>query len=536
MQLPEFSVIIPTRRRPDTLRYALQTAVAQDYPDTEIIVHEVGADPLTAQVVAEIGDHRTRHVQTDDGISMSENWERAVSSATGRYLTMMGDDDGILPTACSVAAQVLERFPSEMLTWHPAAYFWPSSLVVGRQNRLQAYLPASGCERQDPRILLERAYRFQANHYSMPMILHSVVSRELIDRVKRSLGSYFHSTAPDIASAVVDAFYGSSCILVHRIMSMHGLSHNSTGSRLHFTRDASLRLEAEKAAFDGLNFHPSLPNTRNSILFAANEMLIMKQRLFPDTDPTINYVNLIQRSLDSLNAGLDDYETGLADIRRTASLNGVDMERFMIPPPSTDTAPPATGVKALGPDSMVIDIDCSRVGVCNVAEAARLLSGLLPPFVAPVELPGPSEPVRTLSRGDVDFSSLGNGALALRSGWDEPESWGVWSVARRADVVFDLGPRGDRPRSIRIEGRMFVHPKFARATGSVALNGRRAGLIEANWEQPQVVVELELTRADFRNGRVVIEFRNDEPINAAAHGLGVDRRYLGFGLERMLVR
>jgi hypothetical protein len=50
------------------------------------------------------------------------------------------------------------------------------------------------------------------------------------------------------------------------------------------------------------------------------------------------------------------------------------------------------------------------------------------------------------------------------------------------------------------------------------------------------VVELELTRADFRNGRVVIEFRNDEPINAAAHGLGVDRRYLGFGLERMLVR
>jgi hypothetical protein len=265
-------------------------------------------------------------------------------------------------------------------------------------------------------------------------------------------------------------------------------------------------------------------------------MLIMKQRLFPDTDPTINYVNLIQRSLDSLNAGLDDYETGLADIRRTASLNGVDMERFMIPPPPTGTAPPATGVKALGPDSMVIDFDCSRVGVGNVADAARLLSGLLPPFDPPVQLPPPSEPVRTLSRGIVEFSSGGNGGLALRSGWDEPEPWGVWSIAKRADVVFDLEKGEDRLRSIRIEGRMFVHPKFPRATGSVALNGRRSRPIEASWEQPQVLVELELSRGDFRDGRVVIEFRIDEPISGAEHGLGIDRRYLGFGLERMLVQ
>ena len=83
---------------------------------------------------------------------------------------------------------------------------------------------------------------------------------------------------------------------------------------------------------------------------------------------------------------------------------------------------------------------------------------------------------------------------------------------------------------------MFVHPKFPRATGSVALNGRRSSPIEASWEQPAVAVELEVSRSDVRHGRVVIEFRIDEPINAAAHGLSVDRRYLGFGLERMLVQ
>jgi hypothetical protein len=285
-----------------------------------------------------------------------------------------------------------------------------------------------------------------------------------------------------------------------------------------------------------LDFHRSLPDSRNSILFAANEMLMMKQRMFPDTEPEIDYVNLIQRALDSLGAGFDDYETGLADIRRAAALNGIDMARFLIPPPPRDNAPRAAGVKAWGTDSLVIDIDCSQVRLCNVADAARLLSSLLPPFQPPVELPVPPTPLRTLSPGCVDFSSRGNGALVLRSGWGEPESWGVWSIAKRADVAFGAGARGDSPRSIRVEGRMFVHPSLPRATGSVALNGRPAGRLEASWEHPQVVVELELSPRDLRQGRVVIEFDIDKPICAAEHGLSADPRHLGFGLERILVR
>lgn len=58
----KFSILLPTRQRADTLRFALQTAVAQEFDDVEILVHESGNDPKTAEVVAEIGDSRTRHV------------------------------------------------------------------------------------------------------------------------------------------------------------------------------------------------------------------------------------------------------------------------------------------------------------------------------------------------------------------------------------------------------------------------------------------------------------------------------------------
>lgn len=70
--MPKFSIIIPTRQRPDTLRFALQTAVTQDFDDVEILVHESGDDPSTAEVVSEVGDQRTRHLQTVDPVPMSE--------------------------------------------------------------------------------------------------------------------------------------------------------------------------------------------------------------------------------------------------------------------------------------------------------------------------------------------------------------------------------------------------------------------------------------------------------------------------------
>ena len=282
--MPRFSIILPTRERSDTLRFALQTAVAQDFGDVEILVHESGDDPRTAEVVAEVGDSRTRHVKTVEPVAMKDNWERAVAAATGDYLTIIGDDDGILAAACSEAAQILDRHPVDVLTWRPAAYFWPESAVTVLRNRLQAYLPkASGYELQDPRTLLHLAYHFREHHYTMPMMLHSFVGRPLVERVCEGLGSYFSSAAPDIASGVADAFFGESCILSYRPLSISGISHHSTGSRMHFNRDLQLRQEAEQAAFaKRVEFHPSLPNSRNSQLFAANEMMAMKQALFPN--------------------------------------------------------------------------------------------------------------------------------------------------------------------------------------------------------------------------------------------------------------
>ena len=539
--MPKFSVIIPTRLRPDTLRSALRTAVDQTYSDIEILVQECGDDPASGEAVAAVGDGRTRHLKTGELVPMSENWERAVAAATGDYITIIGDDDGILPEACSQAAALLERNPVELLTWRPAAYFWPRSTVAQLRNRLQAFLPRSGCEQQDPQVLLELAYRFRNHHYTLPMILHSFVSRELIDRVKQSYGSYFHSPAPDIASGVVDALVGRSCLLAHQPLSISGLSHHSTGSRLHFNRDAGLRREAETAAFAGLTFHPTLVNSRNSQLFAANEMMTLKQRLFADRGPDFDYRNLLQRALDTLTTGLEDYGSGLQDIRRIAERNGISMEDFFIPPAPSGQAPAPQGVRALGPGSLLVDVDCQRAGLHDVAGATRLMAALLPPLEIPSELPPPPPPqVRELSSGSPDmalsFNRSGNGLLLLGSGWGQPEEWGVWSIAKRADVSWRLQGALNRPLTIKVEGRMFVPPGGSKGTGSISIDGRRLGELRADAGNPAVTGQVQVMPSDIAGGTLRLEFEADSPASPSSYGISADSRCLGFGLERLVVQ
>jgi hypothetical protein len=50
-------------------------------------------------VVASFKDPRIRYVNTGKHLSMSHNWEFALSHVEKGYVTFVGDDDGLLPGA-----------------------------------------------------------------------------------------------------------------------------------------------------------------------------------------------------------------------------------------------------------------------------------------------------------------------------------------------------------------------------------------------------------------------------------------------------
>jgi glycosyltransferase involved in cell wall biosynthesis len=93
---PLVSVIIPTYRRPQLLRTAVLSVLAQTYPNVEVIVVSDGPDPETAAAVAGI-DPRVhyRELAVNAGPAAARNAGFAVSQ--GKWIGFLDDDDEWLP-------------------------------------------------------------------------------------------------------------------------------------------------------------------------------------------------------------------------------------------------------------------------------------------------------------------------------------------------------------------------------------------------------------------------------------------------------
>ncbi len=88
---PKVSVVVPTYQRAQVLARALDSAVAQTYPDVEIVVVDDGSTDDTEAVVARYGE-RVRYVrQTNGGVSAARN--RGIAVSTGELVAFLDSDD-----------------------------------------------------------------------------------------------------------------------------------------------------------------------------------------------------------------------------------------------------------------------------------------------------------------------------------------------------------------------------------------------------------------------------------------------------------
>lgn len=101
MENPKVSIIIPAFNRAATLRQALRSALAQDYPNLEVIVADNASTDGTRQAVEELAESgRVVYRRNEKNLGMYENWRRALNeSATGEWALILSDDDYLADTA-----------------------------------------------------------------------------------------------------------------------------------------------------------------------------------------------------------------------------------------------------------------------------------------------------------------------------------------------------------------------------------------------------------------------------------------------------
>jgi hypothetical protein len=98
MQRPKFSILIPTRDRPELLRFALESAKRQTWEDFEVIVSDNSVAKPARAVFDEYADARFRYVRPPGQVSMADNWEFASLQARGEHVTVLIDKTVLLPS------------------------------------------------------------------------------------------------------------------------------------------------------------------------------------------------------------------------------------------------------------------------------------------------------------------------------------------------------------------------------------------------------------------------------------------------------
>jgi glycosyltransferase involved in cell wall biosynthesis len=114
---PLVSVGLPTYNRARQLRRAIESVLAQDYPNLELVISDNGSTDETEAICTEFSrrDSRVRYIRHSVNQGMTFNFRTVLEEARGLYFMWLGDDDWIGPNLISRCAGLLLADPEQAI-------------------------------------------------------------------------------------------------------------------------------------------------------------------------------------------------------------------------------------------------------------------------------------------------------------------------------------------------------------------------------------------------------------------------------------
>ena len=127
---PKVSVAVVTYNQCALLRECLDSILAQDYPNLEIVIADDASPDRTRDVIAE---YQARHgativpVLAANNGGVTANQQAALDACTGDYIAWMAGDDLMLPGKISAQVAYLESHPACAVVYHDLEIFHSAS-------------------------------------------------------------------------------------------------------------------------------------------------------------------------------------------------------------------------------------------------------------------------------------------------------------------------------------------------------------------------------------------------------------------------
>lgn len=134
---PLVSVIIPTFRREQGLRAAIDSVLEEGVDSFEILVLDDAPERSAMAAVAAVRDPRVRYVAnpTPSGGRPAEVRNLGIRIAAGRYLYFLDDDDRVVPGGLSAMLAALEAHPDRGVAFGTVRCVGPDGQIQARYER-----------------------------------------------------------------------------------------------------------------------------------------------------------------------------------------------------------------------------------------------------------------------------------------------------------------------------------------------------------------------------------------------------------------
>lgn len=398
------SLIIPTRNRSETALAAIASALDAPYPNLQIVVSDNSDDDLlykelkSRDWLGKLTYHKTESV-----LSMRDNWERGLDLSTGDLVSVIGDDDAVMPDAFSVANFAFNKLNIDVLSSETAIYKWGSYPFKGRRQYLSFLMGEDIKHIKAPKEILRKALSYEIKLGTGPGLYYGFVKRDFIKSLKAKRGRWIVDPIPDFDSGFATLMYAKAYAVSARALFVQGHSGKSNSGAMRFAT-AQLRNMETLIAESGLDpanlFAPELNKIKSNnaaIVSSQIRMLSEFRQALDDQSLELNLTGAWNYLLEGLQTGYDSIEF-LASLRSLEKLGddwniskesrkpfipgsgskGMLFEQGFGRPQGAAEGHQTTGIQAAAWGYNRITVNGNTLGFTSILDAVRFLKSVFP--------------------------------------------------------------------------------------------------------------------------------------------------------------
>ncbi|MFA6190599.1 MAG: glycosyltransferase [Candidatus Staskawiczbacteria bacterium] len=211
MKRPFFSVIIPTKNRPELLRDAISSVLLQNFDDYELIVSDNFNDDRTKKIVEEFRDNEhLNYIKTDREMNMPDHWEFATQKASGFYVMVLTDRSFLRQGSLCDIYDSISKAKEEV-----DICFWDFGLYDEKRKILFGEKEKRGVEFLKSKDLIENFSKTLGEHF-LPRLHSSCYRFDIAEKIRQNVGRLCWPISPDYTSALLLLAHSDSVLYIPR--------------------------------------------------------------------------------------------------------------------------------------------------------------------------------------------------------------------------------------------------------------------------------------------------------------------------------